>query len=501
MTKISRIIVMTGLFVAPAFSQEAPTPAAQPSPWRTPRPAAPPAAMERFWDADVPLPPIPPMAPMAMPAMPPMPALAPMPPMSPMALLAPMPPFPGELEGFGFLAFQDAPRAARSGDVEAARARAEARRGLDSDDRHYRIGKSYLDRKEYDKAVDAFNRVIENKGSRADGALYWRAYAQNRSGKREDALASLAELQKSYSSSHWLEDAKQLQQEIRSQNGQISPESATDEDLKLMAIGSLMNTDPERAAPLLEKLLKSTNSARLKERALFVLAQSRSQKSRDLLLSVAKGGSNPDLQAKAVEYLGVYGGRESLQTLVEIYRGSNDAHMKRLILTSFMQAGSRENLLAVAKSESNPELKVQAIQLLGAAGGSADLAQLYAGESSPEVKRAIIQGLFMSGNADKLVELAKSEKDDNLRHLAINQLGISPRSKTGSALTSLYAPETNADNKKAIINALFIQNNAAALVEIARKESDVNVKKTIVQQLAIMHSKEASDYLMEILSK
>src|SRR5437588_4792901 len=226
MTQISRIIVMTGLFVMPAtlaLSQEAPAPPTQSSPWRTPRPARP-VAIAPFDDFDVPMPPMPPMAPMpampamlvmpAMPVMPPMPAMAPMAPMGPMALLAPMPPLPAELADFGFLAFQDAaPRAARVYvGSDAARARSEARRAQDNDERYYRSGKSYLDRKEYDKAVDAFNRVIENKGSRSDGSLYWRAYAQNRLGKREDALASLAELQKSYPSSHWLDDANALQQ-------------------------------------------------------------------------------------------------------------------------------------------------------------------------------------------------------------------------------------------------------------------------------------------------
>ena len=47
--------------------------------------------------------------------------------------------------------------------------------------------------------------------------------------------------------------------------------------------------------------------------------------------------------------------------------------------------------------------------------------------------------------------------------------------------------ETNADNKKAIVNALFIQDNATALVEIARKETDLNLKKAIVNQLSVMH--------------
>jgi hypothetical protein len=46
-----------------------------------------------------------------------------------------------------------------------------------------------------------------------------------------------------------------------------------------------------------------------------------------------------------------------------------------------------------------------------------------------------------------------------------------------------------------------VQNNATALIEIARKETDLNLKKAIVNQLSVMHSKEATDYLMEILTK
>ena len=396
-------------------------------------------------------------------------------------------------------AFQDNSRADRDA---ARRARDIARQQDNRDERYYREAKSYLDRKDYERAISAFNRVIDDKASRADGALYWRAYAQNKIGQRDQAIATLAELQNNYAASHWLDDAKALQIEIRQQSGQpVSPESATDEDLKLLALNSLTNSDPERSVPMLENLLKSSNSPRLKERALFVLAQSRSPKARDVLASVAKGGSNPDLQAKAIEYLGVFGGRDNLQVLADVYKSTNDLQIRRTILNSFMVASSRDNLLNVAKSETNPELKVHAIQLLGNAGGAGDLAQLYSSESAPEVKRAIIQGLFISGNSDKLLELAKGEKDANLRHFAITQLGVMGRGKTGATLAALYPQETDQDNKRAIINALFIQGNATALVDIARKETDMNLKKVIVNQLSMMHSKEANDYLMEILAK
>jgi len=52
-----------------------------------------------------------------------------------------------------------------------------------------------------------------------------------------------------------------------------------------------------------------------------------------------------------------------------------------------------------------------------------------------------------------------------------------------------------------VIQGLFVQGNAKALVDLARKETDPSVKKEIVGKLSVMGSKEATDYLMEILNK
>ena len=69
------------------------------------------------------------------------------------------------------------------------------------------------------------------------------------------------------------------------------------------------------------------------------------------------------------------------------------------------------------------------------------------------------------------------------------------------ALLAIYAKETDRENKEAVLNALFIQGNAHALVDIARGEKDPELKKTAVSKLALMNSKEGNDYLMEILQK
>jgi HEAT repeat protein len=231
---------------------------------------------------------------------------------------------------------------------------------------------------------------------------------------------------------------------------------------------------------------------------LFVLAESRSPKARDLLSQVAKGSTNPDVQLRAIEYLGVNNSKDNLQILSDVYKSSNDVHIKRAILHSFMVAQDRGALLQAARTESNPELRLEAIRQLGVMGGASEL---YATESSYEGKRAIINGLMVSGDATKLLEIAKTEKDPKLRLDAINQLGVMGRSKTGDSLAGMYRQESDAGVKKAIINALFVQGNAPAMVDLARKETNPEVRKRIVEQLSVMHSKEATDYLMELLNK
>ena len=76
----------------------------------------------------------------------------------------------------------------------------------------------------------------------------------------------------------------------------MSPASQEDDELKLMALRGIMQSDPEQAYPIIEKMLAGTNSPKVKDRALFVLSQSRGARARDIIANVAKGNANPDLQ-------------------------------------------------------------------------------------------------------------------------------------------------------------------------------------------------------------
>ncbi|MGA3187862.1 MAG: tetratricopeptide repeat protein [Bryobacteraceae bacterium] len=294
----------------------------------------------------------------------------------------------------------------------------------------YESGKNALDNHNYEKAVEIFEKVINARtpSTRADGAYYWKAYALNKLGKRDEALAALADLSKQFPQSSWLNDAKALGAEVQQAKGQpVSPENQADEDLKLYAINALINSDADRAVPLLEGLLGNPKmSPRLKERALFVLAQSQSEKAHDIVGRYAKGGSNPDLQLTAVQYLGTYRSKESRQLLYEVYGSVSDVNVKRAVLRSFEISRDVDHLTAIAKSEQNVDLRREAIRQLGNMHVDqeiANLVSLYSSESDREIKIEILNSLANQGAVKQMIDCARKESDPELKKVAVRRLG------------------------------------------------------------------------------
>jgi HEAT repeat protein len=366
----------------------------------------------------------------------------------------------------------------------------------------YRRGTEHLDERRWEQAIESFDRAAQAKSVRADAALYWKAYAQHKLGRRDEALATLGELQKTHANSRWLNDAKRLEQEVRQAGGQpVSPEQQADEDLKLYAINALIHTEPERAVPLLEKILFSNSAPKLKERALFVLAQTDWPKGVELLTKAARGGVNPDLQVKAVQYLGSHRGKQSATLLAEVYSSSQDTEVKRAVIDAWSNMKEKERLLAAAKSESAVELRERAVHGLGHARAEAELWQLYQSEQVPEVRREIINALYHARAYDRIIALAKTETDPELRRRAIQMLGGVSQPDTVETLRGLYWAESEPKTKQAIIESLFRRKNSQALIEIARKETSPELKQNAVQLLSRMRTKEASDFLIELLNK
>lgn len=423
----------------------------------------------------------------------------------------------------------------------------------------YRAGTQAINNAQWEQAVAYFQSVIDQKGDRSDGAIYWKAYALNKLGRKAEVLSALQMLKARFPDSNWIKDANALELEVRQAAGQkVSPDQENDEELKMMALNGLLQVSPERAIPILEKFLKGSNSEKLKERALFILAQSGGKRAMEIIKGVAQDGSAPALQARAIQYIGLFGGAGSRKSLEDLYHSSSDPKVKQAVLKSFMVSGSTEELVKFARQETDPKLAHMAIQQLGAmgaksnleqlfretsssdtkqavlqalfvggdraflaetartssdpavqkkaiqslglAGGTSELANMYSQMTSTAVRKQIIQALFLSGSIEEVGQIARQEKNSELQGEAIRHLGLLG-GKSAPLLTSLYTGSSDTKVKEAVIQALFLQGNASQLIEIARREKDPNLKREAVQKLSLMGSKEAQDFLLQIINQ
>jgi hypothetical protein len=381
-------------------------------------------------------------------------------------------------------------------------ARDRAQEKLDRLQELYEDGRDDLDEDRYDKATAKFKALADMNGPQTDAALYWIAYAENRLGKRDAALAAISDLKRRYPQSRWQKDASALEIEVRQSTGNPAhPADQSDEELKMLALQGLMNGDPQKGISILENILNGSGTPKLKSRALFMAAQSGQPEVREILGKIARGQNNPELEKKAVEYLGLFGGPDARKTLADVYASTGDPSVKHAILRSYMIGGDRERLFAAAKSEKDESLRREAIRQLGLVHGTNELEQLYKSESSSDLRREILQAFFLAGDSGRLVQAAQGEKDPELRRAAIRNLGLINSADSGKALQEIYSKETDHDVKAEVLNAYFLQGNAKALVAIARSEKDPELKKTAVSKLSLMHSKEGTEYLMELLQK
>src|SRR5271156_5968636 len=262
-------------------------------------------------------------------------------------------------------------------------------------DELYSDGREALDEDRYDQALGKFSELASLNGPQTDAAMYWKAYAENKLGKRDSALATIADMEKKYAQSRWIKDAKVLEIEVRQSNGQPANTDNESDEIKILALRGIMQGDPVRGVPMVENFLNGPASPKLKSNALFLLGQNGSSQARDVLAEIAKGQSNPDLQRKAVEYLGMFGGQQSRETLAQIYASTNDVSVKRAIIRAYMVGGDKEHLFAAAKGEKDASLRAEAIRQLGIVHAPEELRQLYKMETTLEVKKDILQAFFL----------------------------------------------------------------------------------------------------------
>jgi FecR protein len=141
-------------------------------------------------------------------------------------------------------------------------------------DNLYSQGMRAISDARWSDAEATFNKVVAQHSEHVEGALYWKAYAQNKQGQGNAALATCAELRRDFSTSDWVHECGALEIEIQAKTGKpAEPKIWSDDDLKLLALNSLMQKDEPQALAQLQEILNGDASEDLKKKAIFILGQ------------------------------------------------------------------------------------------------------------------------------------------------------------------------------------------------------------------------------------
>ncbi len=206
-----------------------------------------------------------------------------------------------------------------------------------------------------------------------------------------------------------------------------------DESTKLIALNAIMSSDPERGVPLDEGILKGNVSATMKDRALAALSQSKSPNAQTALTAYAKSGTDPDLQVRAIRYIGRSGTstKDTQQLLAGIYPTASDAGVKREIIRSMANSGATDSLVAIARSEKDQGLRNEAVRGMAQSDSTpvATLTSFYSSETDPGAKRTIISMLAGRGDAKTVIELARKETDPAMKAFIVQRLSNMTKNK------------------------------------------------------------------------
>lgn len=164
-----------------------------------------------------------------------------------------------------------------------------------------------------------------------------------------------------------------------------------DTDTRIQALVSLLNTHSDRVIPLLREIALDTRNPAEARRAVFALAQSPRSDARNTVVEAARRG--PDaVRIAAIREMG-----------------------------RFREPAFTTALAGIARSESDAAVRDTAIVTLGRTGAHLQLRSLYA-QLPPAARIALLTGLFNAKDDDELIRIARTEKNPQLRARARQHL-------------------------------------------------------------------------------
>lgn len=368
----------------------------------------------------------------------------------------------------------------------------------------YWEGQTALKQSDWNTALQRFSELEKllrkNEPKSVDSALYWEAYTLVQAKRTAEAKSAIERLRREFPNSRWIRDAEALLAQMQPAT-KLDP-GAVDDDLADVALQGLMSAPPERALPLLKKVLAGERSIKVKKRALFVLSQLETDEAINVVVDMAKNGREPELRREAIRMLGVSGERGAIERLTELYTSSADAEVKRAVIEAWLMSDRKDLVLKTARDEADPEVRRKAIETLGAMEASDELRQMFDATKDERNRRAIIQSLGVAGNTSALTSIAgNTALPEKERAEAMRSLGVAGDRGGQNALVDLYAKADTPKLRDAALQGLLIAGDADAVRKLYKNARTTEEKKAVLHILVAMDDDGALDLIEQELGQ
>jgi HEAT repeat protein len=241
----------------------------------------------------------------------------------------------------------------------------------------------------------------------------------------------------------------------------VSDVEDSTEILKIAALEALISAPPERALPLVIKVLDAENTDEVKERALFVLSQIDLPEAQTRLLDIARS-DDPELSSEAVRMIGIGGNAEALAGLQDLY-ASGDEDLREAVLEAYMIAGDVDAVYTIATNASDADEFEGAVHMLG-----------------------------VMGAVDKLQSLSESS---GFTEELIRALGIAGGDDVNATLMQIYRGAETDDVREAALQGMLISGYDEGVLQLYKESTDVHEKRDLLQMMSNMDS----DLMMEVI--
>jgi len=272
-------------------------------------------------------------------------------------------------------------------------------------------------------------------------------------------------------------------------------EPGDSDSLKMAALEALMSAPPEKALPIVDKVLAGNHSNEVKERALFILSQFDSSEAQATLLRFAREDTG-ELQVEAIRMIGIGGDKEALANLRDIYQTGN-REVRDAVLEAYLIADDATSVYEIAVSADNEEDFSEAVDMLGAMGARDELREL---RSRAGMSETLIDAYAISGDYETLRELALDSSDPELQTKAIEAMGIIGGDEVDNTLVEIYRGADSEDVREAALDGLLISGHDEGVLELYRAATDPGEKRQLLEYLVIMDSDAIYDVIDQALA-